>query len=139
MNYSPTDTVFADICLDFDGVIHSYTSGWQKDATVIPDPPVEGAIDAIYQYLADGFSIAIYSARSNQDGGINAMRRWLRDHDTRVRETPRDQEAMPLDYLVKFPKSKPAAKIYIDDRGLRFEGVFPDSETIRKLFTTWNK
>ena len=26
------------LCLDFDGVVHSYTSGW-KGADVIPDPP----------------------------------------------------------------------------------------------------
>ena len=138
MNYSPDDTVFADICLDFDGVIHSYASGWQG-ADVVSDPPVNGAINAIYQYLADGFTIAIYSARSNQDGGINAMRRWLREHDTRPDETPANQESYPLDYRVQFPKSKPSAKIYIDDRGFRFEGVFPDAETIRRLFTTWNK
>jgi hypothetical protein len=29
------------LCLDFDGVLHSYTSGW-KGAAVIPDPPVPG-------------------------------------------------------------------------------------------------
>ena len=138
MNYSPNDTVFADICLDFDGVLHSYTSGWQG-ADTITDPPVDGAIEAIYKYLEAGFTIAIFSARSNQDGGINAMRVWLREHDTRKGQTPDDQEDMPLDYRVHFPKSKPSSKIYIDDRGFRFEGVFPDAETIKTLFTTWNK
>ena len=34
------------LCLDFDGVIHSYTSGW-KGARIILDPPVPGALDFI--------------------------------------------------------------------------------------------
>ena len=136
MNYSFTDTVFVDICLDFDGVIHSYTSGWQ-DADVVSDPPVIGAIDAIYGYIDAGLTVAVYSARSAQDGGINAMREFLRKHDTR--ETLPNQEAYPLDYRLKFPLSKPAAKVYVDDRGFRFEGVFPTPEELKALFEPWHK
>ena len=52
-----------DICVDFDGVIHSYTSGW-KGIDVIPDPPVEGAIEALHIYCQH-FNVNIYSARSS--------------------------------------------------------------------------
>ena len=31
------------VCVGFDGVIHSYVSGW-RGAAVIPDPAVPGAI-----------------------------------------------------------------------------------------------
>lgn len=33
------------VVFDFDGVIHSYTSGW-KGETIIPDPPVPGIKEA---------------------------------------------------------------------------------------------
>ena len=39
-NFKPT------VVFDFDGVIHSYTSGW-KGTTEIPDPPVPGIQEAI--------------------------------------------------------------------------------------------
>lgn len=63
------------LLVDFDGVIHSYNSGW-KGARVIPDPPVPGAL----QFLADAqkaFRVMIYSSRSRQWGGKWAMKQWL--------------------------------------------------------------
>jgi len=66
------------LCLDFDGVLHSYTSGW-KGASVIPDPPVPGAI-AFLREAVKSFEVHIFSSRSCQDGGGYAMRAWLGDH-----------------------------------------------------------
>ena len=76
------------LCLDWDGVIYSYTSGWQG-ATVLPDPPVPGALDFIAWAMID-FKVAIYSSRSHQWGGRRAMKRWLR-HNV----------ALELDRIVK--------------------------------------
>src|SRR5271156_1345745 len=63
------------LCLDFDGVIHSYSSGW-KGADVIPDPPVAGAMQFIRDAL-EHFRVAIFSSRSNQPGGLDAMKDYI--------------------------------------------------------------
>ena len=67
------------LCLDFDGVIHSYTSGW-KGADIIPDPPVPGAFAFIRQ-ASQHFDVQVFSSRSHQDGGIQAMSEWFSRHD----------------------------------------------------------
>jgi hypothetical protein len=51
------------LCLDFDGVIHSYSSGW-KGAAVIPDPPVPGALPFIVAAM-EKFTVAIHSSRAS--------------------------------------------------------------------------
>ena len=127
------------ICVDVDGVIHSYTSGWQG-ATVLADPPVPGAIEALHLYL-DHFEVAIYSARSCQMGGIKAIREYIDFHDTEYQKSTFSvfsADKRLVDRLL-FPASKPAASLYIDDRGFRFEGVFPDIETIIAATVPWYK
>ena len=116
--YRPT------ICVDFDGVIHSYSSGW-KGITNIPDPPVEGAIEWLRQVLDCPDSICsmvpfsrvevvIYSSRSRSWRGRRAMKSWFAKYWGR-------------EYLevLKFPKKKPAAFLTIDDRAICFDGHFP--------------
>ena len=78
-----------------------------KGVNIITDPPVDGAIAALYVYIKH-FHVAIYSARSGQQGGIEAMKDWFRKQDYAI-----------ADYLL-WPSSKPAASVYLDDRGLRF-------------------
>lgn len=122
------------LSLDFDGVVHSYSSGW-KGADVIPDPPVEGAIAFMLGALRH-FDVQIFSSRSNQRGGIAAMKTWLREHagDLCWYETP---DGPGLED-VKFPTEKPAAMIGIDDRVLTFDGTWPALETLKE-FKPWNK
>jgi len=54
------------LCLDFDGTIHSYNSGWQG-ADIISDEPVPGAFDFIRDVMAS-FDVLIHSARSGLPG-----------------------------------------------------------------------
>lgn len=128
------------VLVDFDGVIHSYSSGWQG-ADVISDPPVEGAIDWLIAHLPvpdalgmsepyKGPEVQIYSARSRQSGGIKAMKAWLVKYGV--------DEWYFRDDILKFPTQKPAAFLTIDDRAICFDGNFPTSEQIL-AFEPWNK
>ena len=123
------------LCLDFDGVLHSYTSGW-KGAEVIPDPPVDGAMDFIWR-ASDHFRIAVFSSRSNQPGGIVAMRNWLESH---FRFFWAADRTYCDDVLaeIEWPTEKPSAFVTIDDRSLTFEGIWPDVTELL-AFKPWNK
>lgn len=120
------------VCIDFDGVIHSYVSGWQG-ADVVSDPIVDGAIGFMLNCLNAGYTVAIFSSRSHQKGGLSAMTTWLRKE---AGNTWYDSPGGPGLENVKFPKEKPSAIIYIDDRGYYFTGKFPPIEFI-KSFKTW--
>ena len=125
-----SQTCFVDVCWDFDGCIHSYTSGW-IEADQIPDPPVPGVLKALYHYIEDGLRVAIFSARSAEDGGIAAMKAYIEKHATAI--------GIPtLVNMLEFPYVKPAAKVYIDDRGVRFLGNPLPTKTIEAYYRTWN-
>lgn len=148
------------ISVDFDGVLHSYTSGW-KGARTIPDPPVPGAIPWLCSMLPH-FDVAISSARSGQLGGRWAMKRWIaqwaataflglnrddwmklvNDADYDPGMDPVEEEARHfgrhLVRRIQWPRLKPSAVLYIDDRAHCFEGTFPSAEQIQ-AFKPWNK
>jgi hypothetical protein len=132
------------LCLDFDGVLHSYTSGWVEH-DFIPDPPVPGAM----QFLAEAiqhFDVKIYSSRSAKkyDGGKRAMITWLRYWAER--ELPNEEPNWTRNAVINalchnsdaWPDEKPPAFVTLDDRALTFEGVWPTIETL-KTFKPWNK
>ena len=112
------------LCLDFDGVLHSYSSGWQG-AGAIPDPPVAGAVEFMRAAL-DHFRVAIYSSRSATDEGVGAMQEWLFRHSDRA-----------LVDAIEWPRTKPPAYITLDDRAVTFSGAWP---SVRDLldFCPWH-
>jgi hypothetical protein len=97
------------ICLDFDGVIHSYRSGW-CGAEVIPDPPIHGTREAIAR-LRKTYRVVIHSARCATEEGCAAIEAWLQKHSIEVDEICR---------------YKPPASVYIDDRAIPFRGDWDD-------------
>ena len=103
------------LCLDFDGVIHSYVSGW-KGPRNIPDPPVPGAIEFLAEAV-EHFEVHIYSSRSHYWLGRLAMWSWLnRQVDNYGGGVWVEGERMMKQ--IKWPKHKPPAMITIDDRAL---------------------
>lgn len=124
------------LCIDFDGVIHSYTSGWQG-IDVIPDPPVEGAIEFLWQAV-EKFRVCITSTRNNSPAGIAAMRRWLADQDALYWQDKPARPRTSLTLVIEFPTEKPPALVMIDDRAITFTGVFPNIDELLK-FKPWNQ
>ncbi len=121
------------LCLDFDGVIHSYASGW-KGADVIPDAAVPGAVEFLDRAVTE-FTVAIYSSRSGQPNGIMAMQFWLRLNLYRAVEQARAEEIMAS---IEWPTEKPPAMVTIDDRAITFTGRWPSIAAL-KSFKPWNK
>jgi hypothetical protein len=123
------------VLVDFDGVIHSYKSGWQGVAS-IPDRPVPGAIEWLVDHLVipghnePEFVVQIYSSRSKEQIGLDAMKKWLIKHGV--------NPAYIDEGILEFPTEKPAAFLTIDDRCICFEGKFPRDEDILN-FKPWNK
>lgn len=122
------------LCLDFDGVLHSYASGW-KGADVVPDPPVPGAI-AFLREAVRHFRVAIFSSRSNQPGGLTAMHEWVGYWS--VAERLSDDEELSWCGELEWPAEKPPALVMIDDRALTFTGAWPSMDEL-KNFRPWNK
>ncbi len=94
------------VVFDFDGVIHSYTSGW-KGQCVIPDPPVPGIKEAIAEIRTAGYEVVVVSARCASVQGQGSVRAWLLDNGIGV-------DAVMME--------KPPAIAYIDDRAICFDG-----------------
>jgi len=102
------------LCIDFDGVIHSYERGWQGGA--IYGAMVPGFLE--WAVVAQRhFDLVIYSSRSRDDAGRLAMGRWLRDHLA-------GWEGKPIE--LRMSAEKPAAFLTIDDRALTFNGDWCD-------------
>lgn len=100
MAFNPT------VVFDFDGVIHSYKTGWLGEA-VIPDPPVPGIKETIAKLREYGYEVVVVSTRCSSKAGMKAIQAWLRQNDIIVD-----------DVLAH----KPPAMCYVDDRAICFDG-----------------
>ena len=98
------------LAVDFDGVIHEYSKGWNGGALGVIMP---GARDALIQ-LSVKYRIVVFTARHD----LEAVRDWM--HDQR------------LDHLIAdVTNRKPVAVAYLDDRAVKFINWEQALETLR--------
>lgn len=95
--YKPT------VCVDLNGVLDLYT-GWQGEGHW--DDPRPGAAEFLAQLERAGYRIVIHSTK-NPPG----VKMWLQKHGL-------------FRYVSDITDRKVPAVAYIDDRAIRFDGVF---------------
>ena len=100
-----------NIGIDFDGVIHKCSKGYY-DGTIY-DVPVEGSYEAL-QRLSRDHTIIVNTCKAKPDRGLvngktgtEMVWEWLEEHDM-------------AKFVSKVTSEKPRAKVYIDDKGIRF-------------------
>ena len=102
--------------------------------SIFNDPPVVGAIQWLLLCHRAGKTIIINSTRLNDETENrdvqNAMKTYLRQHGC-------PQEVVEALHFWT-GKGKPRARVYIDDRAVQFEGVFPHVKWIEG-FDVWNR
>lgn len=120
------------IAIDFDGVLHGYSKGYQDGE--IYDPPVPGAAEAMKKMKEQGHYLYIFTTRTNKifkkkgDGKDekyqeNQIKEWMAKYD------------IPYDKIWTF--GKPMADLFIDDRAINFAGNWDDTIETVTNFKTW--
>lgn len=116
------------IAIDFDGVIHGYSKGW--DDGTIYDPPVPGTKEALEALKADGHYLMIFTTRTNKvfrkkddPDQKPLIEAWMKEHD------------LPFDKIWTF--GKPMADIYLDDRAVSFRGKWNEALDDIRNFQPW--
>ncbi len=113
------------VCIDLDGTIAHYKE-WQGEEFF--GEPVEGVQAALQQLRSHGWKIIIYTTRSNQP----------------LIEGYLTKNSIPFDYINYNPDQpknalggKPYADVYIDDRGIQFNGNWPVTLNEVLNFAPW--
>lgn len=141
------ETFKPTICIDFDGVIHSYDKGWQDGS--IYGEVVPGFFEWA-EKASKTLTLVVYSARSKTPEGIWLMKVWLARQWASKGYTGQGSAKEALAFYsgdpdpafeLTFAHAKPAAWLTIDDRAIRFDGrwdVAALSPEAIMAFVPWN-
>ena len=125
--FSDSNLCNVDIALDFDGVIHIHDEWMPCNET--NGEPVFGVLNMIIYYVQHGYSVAVFSVRSNWQEGRDTMRNFIAEHTN-------DAFADVLEY----PDHKPKAKWYFDDRAIRVDSpILPTVQALEGLRMPWHR
>jgi|TARA_R110000824_G_scaffold137578_2_gene301736 hypothetical protein len=112
-----------NIAIDFDGVVHDFSKGWH-DGTCYGDP-LPGSLDAIRE-LSKKYNIIIFTAKVKPSrplvggkSGTTLVSEWLESHGV-------------LECVDEITCEKPRARVYIDDKGYRFNNWEDTLEFVNK-------
>ena len=156
------------ILIDFDGVLHAYTSPWTI-AAEIADGPVPGAIAWLKRMMDEPeLEPVIFTTRAATEAGKRAIYEWLDKHGlfAHLRIPLADLHCMcrgagywkhgcaagemwPVscqcvlrrireDGVLVVTAEKLAAHVQLDDRAWCFRGAFPGAKELAE-FKPWNR
>ena len=108
------------ICIDFDGVIHDYSKGWQ--GIDVFDKVLPGASEATNQLHEAGYMIIIYTTRNDTP----ALRDFLSKNN------------IYFDYINHNPYQPKGSELG-NDRGVCFKGNWEDALHKIYNFKTWHQ
>lgn len=116
------------ICIDFDGVIHDYSKGWQGEDVF--GQMIANADTGTSVLKKKGWTIIIFTTRKKTE----KLEKWLKDNNIsydHINENPEQPEQS---------SGKVVADVYLDDRGVCFRGRW-DSWLIREIidFEPWQE
>lgn len=123
--------------LDFDGVVHGYSEGWQGGE--IYDDPVPGAFDAIRELLEAGLSVFIFTSREE----LWPVAKWCHEKSGLTFEVDTTEPFEHNGQIIKparrtfwdgtgrvlITNRKYPALAYVDDRAVRFKGSWVNTMT----------
>jgi len=105
------------LSIDFDGVIHPYTDGFKGKGVF--DSPLPYAVAGMKALKSLGYDLYVWTCRKD----LNVVTQYLKEN------------LIPFDKVTS--RTKISSAIYVDDRGLRFNGSWPDLVQEIESFKLW--
>lgn len=125
------------IAVDFDGVIHKYSRGWQDGS--IYDDPMPGSYEGLLS-LMENYAVFIHTTRDPASvAGWIAARFGIdcfieEDLDTHEISLGKNNSFWTEKDKLLVTNRKLVAIAYIDDRALKFDNWFTTMEEVAKLY-----